>query len=111
MVLNVNFSEPLLVSSTIAMDFIDLVFLQEWLFRAKSDGFMLKTNYSLLAIEVPRQMASEADYKTTKAIGIGARNGLICTIIIPLIFMIFMSVSMKQVWALYNMLQLLVNLS
>ena len=54
MVLNANFSEPLLVSSSIVMDFIDLIFHENWLFRAKSDGFMLETNYTLLGIEVPR---------------------------------------------------------
>jgi hypothetical protein len=35
---------------------------------------------------------------------------MIFTLVVPLAFMMFMSISIKRVWALYNMLQLLINL-
>ena len=36
---------------------------------------------------------------------------MLLTIAVPFIFMVFMSLSMNRVWALYNMIQLLVNLN
>jgi hypothetical protein len=36
---------------------------------------------------------------------------MLVTLVIPFICMVFMSLSMKRVWALYNMIQLLVNLN
>ena len=36
---------------------------------------------------------------------------MIFTLVLPFAFMLLMSVSMNRVWALYNMLQLLINLS
>ena len=56
-------------------------------------------------------MASDEDYQFVTSIGTGAENAMITTLVIPFAFMVLMSVSMNRVWALYNMLQLLINLS
>jgi hypothetical protein len=87
------------------------VFLDGKYFKAKLDGHTLEGNYSLKGIEVPKQMASEEDYETVSGLGSGAENGMIFTLVVPFLFMIVMSVSMNRVWALYNMLQLLINIS
>lgn len=92
------------------MDKINLVFLNNTIFQAKSDGYRLEANFSILAIEVPNQMASEEDFIEISGLGSGAESGMIFTLVVPLAFMLFMSVSMNRVWALYNMLQLLINL-
>ena len=36
---------------------------------------------------------------------------MLLTLVVPFAFMVLMSVSMNRVWALYNMLQLLINLN
>ena len=110
MILKVNYSDPLYVSSSILKDVINLVFLDNKIFQAKSDGYRLEANFSILAIEVPSQMASEEDFIEISGLGSGAESGMIFTLVVPLAFMVFMSVSMNRVWALYNMLQLLINL-
>ena len=74
------------------------------MFKAKSDGYQLEGNYSLVGIQVPKQMASEEDYEIVWGLGSGAENGMIFTLVVPFLFMIIMSVSMNRVWALYNML-------
>lgn len=111
LILKVNFSDPLYVSHSFLKDRIDLVILDSSIFKAKSDGHQLKGNYSLVGIQVPKQMASEEDYEIVSGLGSGAENGMIFTLVVPFLFMIFMSVSMNRVWALYNMLQLLINIS
>ena len=55
-------------------------------------------------------MKSEEDFNAISEIGNSVQSGMIITLVIPFGFMIFMSVSMNRVWALYNMLQLLNNL-
>jgi hypothetical protein len=65
---------------------------------------MLESNYTILGIEVPRQMANEDDYQFVSSIGTGASNGMVFTLVLPFAFMVLMSVSMNRVWALYNML-------
>ena len=62
-------------------------------------------------IEVPKQMASEEDFEQVTGLGAGAENSMIFTLVVPFAFMVIMSVSMHRVWALYNMLQLLINLT
>ena len=42
--------------------------------------------------------------------GNSASNSMLFTLIVPFCFMVFMSVSMNRVWALYNMLQIMSNL-
>ena len=56
-------------------------------------------------------MSNEEDYQFVSSIDTGAENGMIFTLVLPFAFMVLMSVSMNRVWALYNVLQLLINLS
>ena len=56
-------------------------------------------------------MASEDEFKSIQSLGEGAQNSMIFTLIVPFCFMVFMSVSMNRVWALYNLLQLISNLN
>ena len=54
LVIRVNFSDPLFVSSQGPKDQIDLVFLMSSLFQARSDGHLLRANYTITRIEVPK---------------------------------------------------------
>jgi hypothetical protein len=53
LILKSNFSNPLHVSSLIHKDLMNLVILENRLFKAKSDGYTLEANYTILGIEVP----------------------------------------------------------
>ena len=53
LILKCNFSDPLFVSSNLLRDHIDLVFLENKIFQAKSDGYMLESNFTILGIEIP----------------------------------------------------------
>ena len=44
------------------------------------------------------------------SLGESSKNSMIFTLVIPFLFMIFMSVSMDRVWSLYLMLQIVSNL-
>ena len=44
------------------------------------------------------------------SLGESSKNSMILTLVIPFIFMVFMSVSMNRVWSLYLMLQIISNL-
>ena len=60
---------------------------------------------------VPALAASEEDYKEFLSMGDSASKSMMLTLVVPLCFMVFMSVSMERVWAVYNMLQLAVNIN
>ena len=55
--------------------------------------------------------ASEEDFKTIEAAASTAKDTLIYTFVIPLGFMLFMSVSMNRVWGLYLMLQIVAHIT
>ena len=55
-------------------------------------------------------MKSQEDFQAIVSLGSGAQNSLLFSLIIPFLFMVFMSASMNRVWALYNLLQLISNL-
>ena len=53
---------------------------------------------------MPAQAESEEAFKQMEAMGAGAEEGMLFTLIVPFCFMVFMSVSLDRVWGLYNML-------
>ena len=59
--------------------------------------------------KVPFMASSKEDAQSIDSIGNSAQNSMILTLVIPFVFMCFMSMSMKRVWLLYNMLQILGN--
>ena len=44
------------------------------------------------------------------SLGESSKNSMILTLVVPFLFMVFMSVSMDRVWSLYLMLQIISNL-
>ena len=110
LILKFNFTNRLFVSIE-EDDIIDLHFLETSLFRAAHKGNVtLESGYSLLDIRIPKQSKSEADYKNIQNMGNSAKGSMLLTLIVPLCFTLFMSVSMNRVWGLYNMLQIECNL-
>ena len=55
--------------------------------------------------------ASEEDYQEILSMGDSASKSMLLTLVVPRFFMVFMSVSMERVWAVYNMHQLAVNIN
>jgi hypothetical protein len=53
---------------------------------------------------IPALAASEEDYQEILSLGDSASKSMLLTLVVPLLFMVFMSVSMERVWAVYNML-------
>ena len=109
LVLKFNFTNKLYVSVEEA-DIIDLQFIETSLFKAHSDNVTLESGYSILDIKLPKQSKSDSDFKNIQNIGSSAKGSMLLTLIIPLCFMLFVSVSMDRVWGLYNMLQIECNL-
>ena len=60
---------------------------------------------------IPALAASEEDYQEILSMRDSASKSMLLTLVVPLCFMVFMSVSMERVWAVYNMLQLAVNIN
>ena len=44
------------------------------------------------------------------SLGESSKNSMILTLVIPFLFMVFMSMSMDRVWSFYLMLQIISNL-
>ena len=103
LVLKFNLTNKLYVSIE-EDDIIDLHFLETSLFRSPFDNVTLESGYSLLDIRLPKQSKSDADFKNIQNMGNSAKGSMLLTLIVPLCFTLFMSVSMNRVWGLYNML-------
>mmetsp|Transcript_2427 Transcript_2427/g.3710 ORF Transcript_2427/g.3710 Transcript_2427/m.3710 type:complete len:159 (-) Transcript_2427:1666-2142(-) len=103
LVLKLNFSDPLYVSTFGVKDTLEIGFPTPLFFKAKVDEFPLVANYSLLT-DVPQQAGSEEDFEEITSMGSSTQSSMLLTLIIPFAFMVFMSVSMNRVWGLYNML-------
>ncbi|MFM1932434.1 MAG: hypothetical protein RL226_1737 [Bacteroidota bacterium] len=89
---------------------LNVKFVENQLFRSMDGMQLLAENYTIERIKVPTQFATEEDYQALKSTGTSVQTAMFITLIIPFVFLIFMSVSMTRVWALYNMSQLLINL-
>ena len=44
------------------------------------------------------------------SLGESSKNSMILTLVVPFLFMVFMSMSMDRVWSFYLMLQIISNL-
>ena len=58
---------------------------------------------------MPSQSASAADYDSLAQLADTAQSTMLLTLIVPILFTMFMSLSMDRVWGLYNMLQVQSN--
>jgi hypothetical protein len=71
---------------------------------AESDNLLLKPNYILRNYSVPSQAKSEAEFRLIANVGSTVENSMILSLLVPFVFMLFMSVSMEKVWSFYLML-------
>ena len=83
---------------------MSIVIVANKLFTAQLDQVFLAASFQIPRFEVPPQMASEGDYQQIQTMGGAAQNSMLLTLVIPFLFMIFMSASMSRVWSFYNML-------
>ena len=111
MIVTLEFTFPLYVSSDDIKDQLFITLTNGTLFEAQSDGFSPVQNYALNMATIPALAASEEDYQEILSLGDSASKSMLLTLVVPLLFMVFMSVSMERVWAVYNMLQLVVNIN
>lgn len=71
-VLNFNFTNPLLVSSSFKKDLFSVKIISNEYFMAKSDMTLLAKNYTISEIEVPTQVMSGDDFQNVISAGSGA---------------------------------------
>jgi hypothetical protein len=109
MVLKLNLSNSVFVSSDFPMDHIKVTFLKPGLFKSVLDGLQLQKHYVLEKITVPTQVASEEEYQQMQSLVSNSMSTMLVTFAIPFGFMMLMKFSLNKIWSLYNMLQLLVN--
>ena len=109
MILKLNLSNPIFVSTAFPQDRLKITFLKPGLFKAVLDGLQLQRNYILEKITIPTQMASEEEYQQMLSLVSDSMTTMLVTFAIPFAFMMLMKFSLNKIWSLYNMLQLLVN--
>ena len=107
MILSLEFSNVLYVSSFGYKDKLSIIFLNETYFCS---DICLAANYTISRLDIPTQVASLADQASISAVGDLASSSMIYTLVVPFCFMIFMRASMGRVWSFYNMLQLASNI-
>jgi hypothetical protein len=111
MVIKMNFSDPIYVSSSADLkDLIGIDILNYKLFIASKDMTVLAENYTVANSTIPSQAKSEKDYKLISNVGSSVENSMLITLLVPFCFMLFMSVSMEKVWSFYLMLQVVSNI-
>lgn len=98
------FSNPLYVSAEPAKELVDIQILKPEFFIAKKDGAMIQAGFQLAEYQLPSMVASQADFEAIGGAVASTVDSLLFTFLIPLAFMLFMSVSMNRVWGLYLML-------
>lgn len=92
-------------------DHLSLKFLEHQLFKSPKDNLTLEANYTVAAIPIPQQFTSEEEKQAVQQVAGAAESSMIFSLVVPLLFMVFMSVSINRVWGMYNSLQLLSNFS
>ena len=85
--------------------------LENSLFQAQKDGSLLEEEFKIKRIYIPTQAASEDDFKAVQSLGDSASGSMLFTLLVPFGFMLFMSMSMNRVWGMYNMVQLIANIT
>ena len=107
MILSLEFSNILYVSSFGYNDKLSIAFVNETYFCS---DICLASGYSISRVDIPTQVASLADQASITTVGDLASNSLIYTLVVPFCFMVFMKASMGRVWSFYNLLQLAANI-
>ena len=107
MILELEFTNPLYVSSFGYDDKLSILFLNHTYFCSE---ICLAQNYTLSRLNIPKQIASLADQKQIQVVLDLASSSMIYTLLVPFCFMVFMKASMNRVWSFYNMLQLASNI-
>ena len=67
----------------------------------------VKENFTTTVYLPP--MIDPKDSDSLMKLGDYTKNSMVLTLIVPFVFMIFMSVSMESVWSLYLMMQIVSN--
>lgn len=98
------FTHSLYVSNLGGKDKISVKFLQPQLFKALRDNFTIAENYTVSDIIVPIQFTSVEEKEQVEQVTGAAEQSMLFSLIVPLLFMVFMSVSIGRVWSMYNML-------
>lgn len=91
-------------------DFLDINIVNEKLFTSKTDNQTLAEDFRIVDIKVPRLIRSKGDLDSLKRLAASAQNSMILSLVVPIAFSMFMSISMDNVWGLYNMLQIECNI-
>jgi len=102
--LKLIFSNPLYVSAEPVKELVDVKILKPEFFIAKKDGALIQDGFQVPEYALPSMVASQADFEAIGGAVASATDSLLFTFVIPLFFMVFMSVSMNRVWGLYLML-------
>ena len=98
-----NFSNPLYVSSGYDPDKIKFVVRNPYVFQSLTTNVTIKMNYTDSA-NMPSLAKSDEEAAMIMNIGSSTKDSMMLTLVIPFIFMIFMTLSMNRVWSLYLML-------
>ena len=64
----------------------------------------LAANYTVDNILVPIQFSSKDEEQKVDSMAGAAESSMIFSLVVPLAFMVFMSVSINRVWGMYNSL-------
>ena len=100
--IQLNFSDPIFVSTYGQMDALSFRVLNPNIFKAETDNHTIEANYTLYDIAVGQQFTSTDEKENVEAVSSAAESSMVVSLIIPFCFMVFMSVSMNRVWSLYN---------
>ena len=78
-----------------------------YIFQSLSNNLTVKENFTT-TVYLPSMIDSK-DTDSLMKLGDYTKNSMVLTLIVPFVFMVFMSVSMESVWSLYLMLQIVSN--
>ena len=108
MVIFLNISNPVYVSSSDINDEVKIKVKMPYLFKSINTNLTVRENFTA-SHNLP-SMIDSADTNSIMKIGDYTKNSMLLTLIIPFAFMVFMSASMDSVWSMYLMIQILSNL-
>ena len=110
MMIKLDFSNPIMVSTGDQKDKLKIIFEFPSLFRSASDGRVLEDNFTI-STDVPLQMQSEAEYIVIKKMTDRTKSILDYSIILPLILQAIFAMVMHLVWGIISNLQLITNIN
>ena len=102
-----NLTNPVYVSSSEVQDEIKVRITNPYIFQSLSNNLTVKENFTT-TVYLPSMIDSK-DTDSLMKLGDYTKNSMVLTLIVPFVFMVFMSVSMESVWSLYLMLQIVSN--